>query len=96
MTGGTGADRFKSGEGHDHITYGSKPDGDVVDISSVYDSSTDHYELNNDGGQVMLSIVNDSGVEKGSITFDDIAYDESMTLDELLGDSGIVEVDDGT
>jgi VCBS repeat-containing protein len=99
MTGGSGADTFKAAEGHDHITdYDKTTDGDVVDISRMYDESAgDTYDVSENGGKVKLSVFNSDGIEKGSVTFDNIDFGSDLgevdTLAELIGS---VDVDDGT
>ncbi|MDH3866766.1 MAG: type I secretion C-terminal target domain-containing protein, partial [Desulfobulbaceae bacterium] len=100
LTGGTGADTFKAGQGDDRIADYSQTEGDVVDISHVIDTGAgDYLEVNKnlDDGTAKLSILDSSAVEKGSITFDNIDYDTDLTngdeLDSLLGQ---VDIDDGT
>ena len=94
LIGGTGADTFKASAGHDHITdYNKVVDHDVVDISNlVANASRANLSVSDDGGHAKL-IISDAGVEKGSITFDNISSADAPNLDTLLGS---VDVKDGT
>ncbi|HOG89225.1 MAG TPA: choice-of-anchor K domain-containing protein [Smithella sp.] len=96
LTGGTGADMFiLSNGGHDTITDYSKLQGDKVDISHVLDESAgDHLNVINDGsGHVKLEVLNSSGVEKASVTFENINFSELTGGDELNSLLGKVDID---
>jgi Ca2+-binding RTX toxin-like protein len=99
MEGKGGADTFKAAEGNDTITDYDQSEGDVVDISHVFDDAAgDKLAVSeNPDGSVKLSVLDSSDVEKGSVTFADIDYDVDLTSgDELNSLLGQVDVDDGT
>ncbi len=106
LTGGAGADTFKAAQGNDTITDYSHTDGDIVDISHVFESG-DHLEVGaNPDGTANLSIVDSGNDLQGSVSFDNINFadldptpgvdingdGETNQLDSLLGQ---VDVDDG-
>ncbi|MDH4319589.1 MAG: type I secretion C-terminal target domain-containing protein, partial [Desulfobulbaceae bacterium] len=97
LTGGTGADRFVVGDGNDTIVDYHKAEGDVVDISDVFDNATDHLAVTaNSDGTVHLSILDGGDNEIGSVSFDNIEHSELTPGDELNSLLGQVVVDDGT
>jgi Ca2+-binding RTX toxin-like protein len=98
LTGGSGADTFVTGEGDDIITFYSQAEGDVVDISGVFDDGAGDYldVSENADGTVKLSIFDSGHVEKGSVSFESIDYADLETGDELNSLLGQVDVDDGT
>ncbi len=107
LTGGADADTFKASVGNDTIMDYNQGDGDLVDISELFDgvapTDTDTLGVSNDGGYAKLSIFNQDGAERGSITFNTIDFvaDLDHTTPETELDSllGMVDVDsdgDGT
>jgi Ca2+-binding RTX toxin-like protein len=93
LTGGSGADTYYVGEGNDHITDYNLAEGDVIDISDVLTDAGDHLDVSrNADGSVRLGILDTNDVEKGSISFDNISYDNDLDhgvpgdeLNSLLG-----------
>jgi len=97
LTGGSGADTFKVAEGDDTITDYDLTgiDGDVVDISNVFETGNTLEVSKNDDGTAKLSVF-DGVTEKGSVSFDNIDFDTDLTTgDELNSLLGQVDVDDG-
>jgi Ca2+-binding RTX toxin-like protein len=96
MTGGPGADTFKAGEGDDHITDYSHADGDVIDISDVFEPG-DYLAASDDGsGHVKLTVFDSSDIAQGTVTFENIDHDSSFEddINNLVGP--VIDVDDGT
>ncbi|MCK9230953.1 MAG: choice-of-anchor K domain-containing protein, partial [Syntrophales bacterium] len=94
LIGGLGADTFVVGLGDDTILDYNQEEGDVVDISSVFE---DGFTLGvaDNAGKAQLNILNGEEIV-GSVTFDTIEYgnlDPDYELDSLLG---MVNIDDGT
>jgi Ca2+-binding RTX toxin-like protein len=90
LTGGDGADTFVTAVDNDLIVDYSKDEGDILDLSHIYQSGN-HLEVSeNSDGKAKLSVM-DGGTEKGSVTFDNISYDSlgSDPLNSLLGQLNI-------
>jgi hypothetical protein len=107
LTGGDGADTFKVAEGDDTITDYNQAEGDIVDISDMFESVDTLAVSENPDGSVKLSILDGSPDEKGSVSFENIEF---VNLDsdpgvDLNGDGDMneldsllveIDIDDGT
>jgi VCBS repeat-containing protein len=99
LTGGDDADTFEPGVGNDTITDYDKGEGDLVDISDLFDEGAGDYLAvsENADGSARLTVFSGNDAEKGSVSFADIDYDVDLTPgDELNSLLGQVDVDDGT
>ncbi|MFO7964970.1 MAG: DUF5801 repeats-in-toxin domain-containing protein [Desulfobacterales bacterium] len=97
LTGGDGADTFNIEEGHDTIVDYNKDAGDVVDISHIYDSGAgDQLGVRADGLNAELYVLDADGVEKGSVSFDTISFDDLTSGSELDSLLGQIDLDDGS
>ncbi len=106
LTGGSGADTFKVAEGDDTITDYNQAEGDIVDISDMFEPVDTFAVSENPDGSVKLSVLDGSPDGKGSVSFENIEFasldsdpgvdlngDGDMNeLDSLLGQ---VDIDDG-
>jgi T1SS-143 domain-containing protein len=107
LTGGTGADTFKVAEGDDTITDFNQAEGDILDISDMFEAVDTLAVNETPDGSVKLSVLDSSLDEKGTVSFENIEFanldsdpgvdlngDGDMNeLDSLLGQ---VDIDDGT
>ena len=104
LKGGGGADTFVTGDDNDTIKDYSQAQDDLVDISDVFVAGDDTLTVENStggaDGKAKLVITQDSpSAVKGSITFDNIDYNDSLTpeenLESLLGQVDIDYDGDG-
>jgi hypothetical protein len=92
LIGGSGADTFKVADGDDTIKDYNFADGDVVDISDVFEDGVDSLEVTSIDGDVTISILDGNSDPKGSVTVEG-DFDDFTSIDELVG---VIDVDDGS
>ena len=95
LTGGDGADTFVTAVDNDLIVDYSKGEGDILDLSHIYQSGN-HLEVSEGSdGKAKLSVM-DGETEKGSVTFDNISYSDLTSgdqLNSLLGQLNNIDYD---
>ena len=93
LIGGSGADTFKVADGDDTIKDYNFADGDVVDMSDVFEDGVDSLEVGTSiDGDVTISILDGNSDPKGSVTVEG-DFDDFTSIDELVG---VIDVDDGS
>ena len=106
LSGGTGADTFQFTThdhdddpdtpetfDHDTILDYSQEDGDILDLTRI--TNLDHYDVRDNDGKAELVLYDNESTpnELGSVTFDNIDYDDLATGDELNSLLGMIDED---